>query len=1637
MQQRPGLLSKVDPFVIRVSASPSDAEVEPLLARRQELLQKLGGGTAVGGVLEKPVLLPAPRRKTQWDYLLEEMAWMATDFHEERKWKKAAGGLMSRAAASEARRRVARERGVGEETSRICHRLSTGVMTFWRGVSSQIRYFNDSQAMLQQEQQAVLAKEAAAAAKEEGGGEEEDEEEDEEEEEDEDEDEMDTEEAEAKKAEKAAARAARKAAKAAAAAAAKRPEMTDAEVLRLRELVKQCVNGAQEVAKAEHAKIKAAASSSPGSISQERQPPGDAPPLLPHQLAAFRWLQQLGERKHGAILADAPGMGKTVVVIRVMADLANTLKQRSAGGGGGVASASPPSPQLLVVPAFSIVRWKAEMSVHGKGLSVMLLEEWGPATRSSKVSAAAKRQGVDVVLCSSAALGSPDAMRLPDHAWSNFVVDLREPSPFVVETAAAGAAAGGGGGLAGSSSSASVVSSMKEKKGTANVHGDSNSHHKKDEEEDEEEEGEEGSTATGDKMNGDEDDEDEDEEEEGSILPPLTEWQRVAKLSALITGKAERCILLTNEGVSKERKHLQQSAAWLSLILPHIFSSAADVLTWAPKAAASLANATAAAKAALAASSGTNAPPPPRPPPPPTPEYVGRIVRGFQMQRGRAQADEGERQGATEVVVIKCPMPALQEKEYQRIQGAASAAGPPRKGAGKAGEAATRMLAGRFACLHADLAFWYRGASGNEQPLVSKYLPVGALSLAVAGEEAAGATCSEDTRSSKTVSAASAASSLTGTGAGDKGGGEGGEGGVLSAWDDVGLFSQHNSLLNCTEKSAKFIGLLKLLRQFDGQGKKIVLLASLPQALALIHTYLTAADVPHYYCGPVPPPPSSFSSISSFSSSTPSWLQTQLTIARFNLSTTTLQATTRVLVAPTAACLDRGGLIPSSADVAIVLDDEWNMEGRTALTGLLERMSMRSKALKVFRLVTEGTMEEDLWPTTLPAMAPASAAVTAATTAATTTTTTTTGAAAALKFDPLALMQGIPLSQAQVGMEEGVEKQLRARERRLLLSHAAATAALPVAGGRKKRKKHGPAADGDEESMAMGRSGELCRECFTGQSLGAYGKMFLHRIAAVTEGEKGGAAPRGPSPTEGLSLILMEETGSFAASDAVVHDAMRALVMEVPAGVTNAQALLEHSTAMRALGIEMDMSIAAPPIPPSDPSLTELIEFPSWVDDPVSINLGLLIKYVSLAETITSQQRRKKLQDARRAMPQHHRPGEGRGEVPLGPDGRPLVSPGGMRAPGHGRPRIEMPTDWSSEEDQELLWAYDTYGRNPLVIPFVLNKKTPPYVKKRSSKQCLDRIDALLNQGIHQAGLRLPRPSYALPLFRGRVLSLRSPLFDTPWTPPIAPTFRKSPRQQQQQATVMETPPPTIVLPGPDHDAQLRLSRSFLELSRIQTRLRQSTSLPEGCNKLPPSTTPITTPETVPLNPPHPALNILEQQKKAAATAATAAQAAAAATAAPRPSGVPGQSLPPPPPPPPPQLPPPVGAGGVVGAPPPPPPSTLVNVSSVNQSLAPILGLSALGAGSGFGLGGGRGGGAGRNGGERGDEGSEEKGGYGVSAATAAAADGGGRRRDGRGRRRNGRTEDEGEADGWGADTRAAGTTAAAAAAASSVWSDG
>lgn len=44
-----------------------------------------------------PKLVEASRPKSHWDYLLEEMQWMAADFAQERKWKEAVAKKVCRA----------------------------------------------------------------------------------------------------------------------------------------------------------------------------------------------------------------------------------------------------------------------------------------------------------------------------------------------------------------------------------------------------------------------------------------------------------------------------------------------------------------------------------------------------------------------------------------------------------------------------------------------------------------------------------------------------------------------------------------------------------------------------------------------------------------------------------------------------------------------------------------------------------------------------------------------------------------------------------------------------------------------------------------------------------------------------------------------------------------------------------------------------------------------------------------------------------------------------------------------------------------------------------------------------------------------------------------------------------------------------------------------------------------------------------------------------------------------------------------------------------------------------------------------------------------------------------------------------
>ncbi|XP_029115215.1 E1A-binding protein p400 isoform X3 [Scleropages formosus] len=71
------------------------AKLESQVHQRIAELRKEGQWTAS----RLPKLLEAPRPKSHWDYLLQEMQWMAADFAQERRWKMAAAKKLVRTCA--------------------------------------------------------------------------------------------------------------------------------------------------------------------------------------------------------------------------------------------------------------------------------------------------------------------------------------------------------------------------------------------------------------------------------------------------------------------------------------------------------------------------------------------------------------------------------------------------------------------------------------------------------------------------------------------------------------------------------------------------------------------------------------------------------------------------------------------------------------------------------------------------------------------------------------------------------------------------------------------------------------------------------------------------------------------------------------------------------------------------------------------------------------------------------------------------------------------------------------------------------------------------------------------------------------------------------------------------------------------------------------------------------------------------------------------------------------------------------------------------------------------------------------------------------------------------------------------------
>ncbi|XP_018413850.1 PREDICTED: E1A-binding protein p400-like [Nanorana parkeri] len=105
-----------------------------------------------------PKLMEPSRPKSQWDYLLEEMQWMAADFAQERMWKIATAKKMARTAARHLTEKVksdARARKEGEDRlRRVAWLAAREIQHFWANIQQVVEI--KLQVQLQERRRKVL-----------------------------------------------------------------------------------------------------------------------------------------------------------------------------------------------------------------------------------------------------------------------------------------------------------------------------------------------------------------------------------------------------------------------------------------------------------------------------------------------------------------------------------------------------------------------------------------------------------------------------------------------------------------------------------------------------------------------------------------------------------------------------------------------------------------------------------------------------------------------------------------------------------------------------------------------------------------------------------------------------------------------------------------------------------------------------------------------------------------------------------------------------------------------------------------------------------------------------------------------------------------------------------------------------------------------------------------------------------------------------------------------------------------------------------------------------------------------------------------------------------------------------------------
>ncbi|XP_073413127.1 E1A-binding protein p400 isoform X3 [Dendrobates tinctorius] len=135
---------------------PKHLEQESNIHQRIAELRKEG----LWSLRRLPRLMEPSRPKSHWDYLLEEMQWMAADFAQERMWKMASAKKMARTAVRrllEKKQNVARIKKEGEERlRRIAWLAAQEIQHFWSNIQQVVEI--KLQVQLQQKRRKVFHK---------------------------------------------------------------------------------------------------------------------------------------------------------------------------------------------------------------------------------------------------------------------------------------------------------------------------------------------------------------------------------------------------------------------------------------------------------------------------------------------------------------------------------------------------------------------------------------------------------------------------------------------------------------------------------------------------------------------------------------------------------------------------------------------------------------------------------------------------------------------------------------------------------------------------------------------------------------------------------------------------------------------------------------------------------------------------------------------------------------------------------------------------------------------------------------------------------------------------------------------------------------------------------------------------------------------------------------------------------------------------------------------------------------------------------------------------------------------------------------------------------------------------------------